>query len=159
MFKPSLDNWIVESISNEKFDMYMYMVNFFVWLIILPSWGVKYFDIYLYFLYGNLLHILRSCSACVSHSSGTRAHVQTLRRSSCDQQGSVQSRILTKSELVSIIYVYVQGRPPEIKTPAHRNMIGNRTTTPPLVSSSNSILPPPPSHCAFIRARKNWACY
>jgi hypothetical protein len=49
-----------------------------------------------------------------------------------------------------LLYMYVQGSPVEIQTPAHWNLIGRSMTAPPPVLSPNSILPPPSTHYAFL---------
>jgi hypothetical protein len=50
--------------------------------------------------------------------------------------------------------MYIQGRPGEIQTLTHRNLIGRTTTALPFVLSPSSMLRPPSSPCIFFPARK-----
>jgi hypothetical protein len=53
--------------------------------------------------------------------------------------------------------VYVEGKPVEIHTPQHTNIVGLGVTAPSPVLSPSSILPPPSSaDYAFIPARKKF---
>lgn len=49
--------------------------------------------------------------------------------------------------------IYTQGRPGEIHTPAHWNLINQSMTTPSSVLWPNSTLPPPSLHFSFQQGK------
>ena len=53
-----------------------------------------------------------------------------------------------------LLYMYIQGSPVEIQTPAHRNLIGRCMTALLPMPTPSSILPSPPPHCVIIPAMR-----
>ena len=51
------------------------------------------------------------------------------------------------------LYVYTQGSPADIQTPAHWNLIGRSMNAPPPVLSPTSILPPVLSPFSYVNTK------